>query len=257
MPHSQDALPVVLLHGIGGSARVWTPQAAPFAVAGFEPVALDLLGYGDRPAATALDFERLAEDVEGVIDQRGLERPAVIGHSMGGMVLQTMLRRRPDAYRAAVLVCTSPAFGSADGDFQKKFVADRIGPLDAGKTMADLAPRLVERMMAPGFASAGRALAIEVMSAVPPETYRAAVRCLVTFDERGNLGKIGVPALCLACENDPNAPAAVMERMASKIPGSRYVCLPGLGHLPNLEAPAAFDAAILAFLREAISPPAH
>jgi pimeloyl-ACP methyl ester carboxylesterase len=45
--------------------------------------------------------------------------------------------------------------------------------------------------------------------------------------------------------------------MASKIPGVRYVCLPGLGHLPNLEAPPAFDAAILEFLREATSRPAN
>ena len=57
--------------------------------------------------------------------------------------------------------------------------------------------------------------------------------------------------LCLAGEDDPNAPPPVMERMAGKIPGARYVCLPGVGHLPNLEAPAAFDAAVLDFLREA------
>ena len=46
-----------------------------------------------------------------------------------------------------------------------------------------------------------------------------------------------------------------MERMAGKIPGARYVCLPGVGHLPNLEAPAAFDAAILGFLEEVRSRP--
>jgi pimeloyl-ACP methyl ester carboxylesterase len=257
MPQTNNApLAVVLVHGIGGSARVWTPQMTSLAAAGFAPVAVDLPGYGGRPAVTALDFDGLAADVEAAIAQRGLERPMVIGHSMGGMVVQTMLRRRPRAYGAVVLACTSPAFGSADGDFQKKFVADRLGPLDAGKTMADMAPRLVERMMAPGFDPMGRALAIDVMSAVPPDTYRAAVRCLVTFDERGNLGKIGVPVLCLACESDPNAPAAVMERMASKVPGARYVCLAGLGHLPNLEAPPAFDAAILQFLREVLSRPA-
>ena len=114
----------------------------------------------------------------------------LVGHSMGGMVAQTMLRRRPDGYSAVVLACTSPAFGNADGEFQRKFVADRIGPLDAGKTMADLAPGLVARMVGPAADPAGRAHAVAVMSAVPPETYRAAVRCLVTFDERANLGKI-------------------------------------------------------------------
>ena len=125
-------------------------------------------------------------------------------------------------------------------------MADRLGPLDAGKTMADLAPRLVDRMMGPQPDQAGRALAIEIMGAVPADTYRAAVRCLVAFDERANLGRIGVPVLCLAGETDPNAPAPVVERMAGKIPAP-YVCLPGVGHLPNLEAPAAFDAAVLGF----------
>jgi 3-oxoadipate enol-lactonase len=61
--------------------------------------------------------------------------------------------------------------------------------------------------------------------------------------------------LCLACEKDPNAPPQVMERMAGKIPGARYVCLPGVGHLPNLEAPTAFDAAILDFLHEVCARP--
>ena len=175
---------------------------------------------------------------------------------MGGMVVQTMLRRKPMAYGAAVLACTSPAFGNADGDFQKTFVADRIGPLDAGKTMADLAPKLVERMMGPSPEAAGRALAVDVMSAVPADTYRAAVRCLVTFDERASLGKIAVPTLCLAARPILTRRPRWWSAWRPRYPAARYVCLPGVGHLPNLEAPAAFDAAILQFLREVLSRPA-
>jgi 3-oxoadipate enol-lactonase len=91
------------------------------------------------------------------------------------------------------------------------------------------------------------------MAAVPASTYRAAVRCLVGFDERANLAHIRVPVLCLAAEHDRNAPAAMMARMAGKIPGARYVCLPGLGHLLNLEGPGAFDAAVLDFIREVLA----
>jgi pimeloyl-ACP methyl ester carboxylesterase len=198
-----------------------------------------------------MDFELLAEDVEAFVARHDLRRPVLVGHSMGGMVAQTMLRRRPEGYAAAVLACTSPAFGNADGDFQKKFIADRVGPLDAGRTMDDLAPKMVERMMGPRPNSVGRALAVDVMRAVPADTYRAAVRCLVGFDERANLARIYIPVLCLAGEADPNAPPPVVERMAGKIPGARYVCLPSVGHLLNLEAPPAFDAAVLDFLREA------
>ena len=70
----------------------------------------------------------------------------------------------------------------------------------------------------------------------------------MTFDERANLRHIKVPVLCLAAEHDRNAPAPVVEKMAGKIPGAYYFCLSGLGHMPNLEAPPAFDAAIFNFL---------
>ena len=108
-------------------------------------------------------------------------------------------------------------------------------------------------MMGPNPNQAGRAHASDVMARVPADTYRAAIRCLVTFDERANLGRIRIPVLCLAGEKDPNAPAPVVERMAGKIPGARYVCLAGVGHLPNLEAPAEFDAAVLGFLGQVLA----
>jgi hypothetical protein len=59
-----------------------------------------------------------------------------------------MLRRRPSDYAAAVLSCTSPAFGNPEGDFQKKFVAARLAPLDAGKaeTFLNLPEKLGESM---------------------------------------------------------------------------------------------------------------
>ncbi|MEA2875594.1 MAG: 3-oxoadipate enol-lactonase [Hyphomicrobiales bacterium] len=245
-------IPVVFLHGIGGGARSFAPQIASFASAGYHPVALDLMGYGTREPVEALSFEALAEDVEFAIGESGLERPVLVGHSMGGMVVQTMLRRAQLDYAAAVLSCTSPAFGNPAGDFQKKFVADRLAPLDAGKSMADVAPGAADNVMAPNADPAGRALFIEQYAAVPEATYRAAVKCLVTFDERANLPNISIPVLCLAGEHDRNAPPPVLEKMAGKIPGAYYLCLSGLGHMPNLEAPAAFDGAIFNFLAHAL-----
>jgi 3-oxoadipate enol-lactonase len=249
----RDGLSVIFIHGIGGSSRAWAGQLARFSAAGLAAWATDLPGYGGRPSVSALDFDGMARDVEDFIDLRGVRRPVLVGHSMGGMVAQTLRRRRPEAYSAAVLVCTSPAFGNADGEFQRKFVADRIGPLDAGKTMAELAPGMVDRMVAPRMDARSRAHAVDVMSSVPADTYRAAVRCLIGFDERANLARITVPVLCLAGELDPTAPPVVMERMAGRIASAEYVCLPAVGHLPNLEAPAAFDQAVLGFLSKVLS----
>src|SRR5256885_4053993 len=245
--------PVVFLHGIGGGARSFAPQIASFAARGYQPVALDLLGYGGRERVDAMTFDALAEDVEATIKKSALDTPVLVGHSMGGMVVQTLLRRRPDGYRAAVLSCTSPAFGNPSGDFQKQFVADRLEPLDEDYTMETLAPEAADDIMGPNADPAGRALFIENFAAVPEKTYRAAVKCLVTFDERANLPNIKIPILCLAAEHDRNAPPPVLEKMASKIPGAYYICLSGLGHVPNLEAPAAFDGALLNFLAHVLA----
>ncbi|HWP15888.1 MAG TPA: alpha/beta hydrolase [Xanthobacteraceae bacterium] len=245
-------IPVVFLHGIGGGARSFAPQIASFAARGYQPVALDLMGYGERTPTDTMTFDALAEDVEASIARNALDRPVLVGHSMGGMVVQSLLRRRPEGYRAAVLSCTSPAFGNPAGDFQKKFVADRLAPLDAGKTMADAAPGAASGIMGPDPDPAGRALFIEGYAAVPERTYRAAVKCLVTFDERANLPNIKIPALCLAAEHDKQAPPPIVEKMAAKIPGAYYFCIAGRGHMPNLEAPAAFDAAIFGFLDHAL-----
>ena len=243
----------VFLHGVGGSAKIWAAQEKSFAAAGLRPAPIDLPGYGARPPLPVMDIEGLAAGVEKTIDERHLDQPILVGHSLGGMIAQTMLRRRPHGYRAAALVCTSPAFGNPSGDFQKQFISDRLGPLDAGKTMAELAEKFVDGMMGPEPDPAGRALAIACMGAVSAATYRASVHCLVGFDERANLGKIAVPILCLAAEHDRNAPAPMMERMAAKIPGARYVCLAGVGHLPNVEAPVLFDQAVLEFMRDVLA----
>jgi 3-oxoadipate enol-lactonase len=140
---------VVFLHGVGGAARAWAPQMQSFASAGFTPVALDLPGYGARPPVAEMQFEALAADVEAAIAEPGVQRPVLVGHSLGGMVAQTLLRRRPDGYAAAVLCCTSPAFGNPRGDFQKKFVADRLAPLEGGKRMADLAAGIIGEIVGP------------------------------------------------------------------------------------------------------------
>jgi 3-oxoadipate enol-lactonase len=248
----QARIPIVFLPGLGGAARLWDPQVTSFAAAGYQPVALDLPGCGSRPPVDAMDFDMLAADVETAVDERKLERPVIVGHSFGGMIAQTALRRRPRGYRAAVLTGTSPAFGAPSGDFQKKFIADRLDPLDRGRSMAEMAEESADQLMGPAPDARNRALLIEVLGALSARSYRAAVQCLVGFDERANLGAIGVPVLCLVGSLDRNAPPVVMERMASKIPGARYVCMPGLGHMPNLEAPRVFDAAILEFLREVL-----
>jgi pimeloyl-ACP methyl ester carboxylesterase len=167
---------------------------------------------------------------------------------MGGMVAQEVVARRPDLVSRLVLCGTSPAFGKPDGDWQREFVSQRTAPLDAGKSMADLAETLVPQMVGPGSLPEGLRLATHCMGMVPAATYRRALECIVTFDRRANLPNINVPTLLIAGEHDRNAPPAVMKKMAEAIPRSTFIQMKGIGHLQNLEAPDDFDGLLLNFL---------
>ena len=245
---------VFLLHGVGGGAGAWTRTLPVLAQAGYRAIAWDAPGYGRTASIQPFTTRALAESFLGLIAHIGASRNVVLGHSMGGMIAQEACALLPQAIQGLVLFATSPAFGKPGGDWQQQFLQSRFAPLDAGAGMAGLAPDLVRGMFAPGTHSAEVAgamtEAVALMSAVPESTYRAALAAIVSFNRLENLPHIRVPTLCLACELDQNAAPAVMQKMASRIAGAHYECLTGAGHLGNMEAPGAFNAAILKYLRQ-------
>jgi len=240
--------PLVFLHGIGGGAMSFVDQLGHFGAA-YRAIAWDMPGYGGSPLLAETTFPALAAAFREFLDQIGVERAHLVGHSIGGMIAQEFVATWPGRVASLVLSGTSPAFGKADGEWQQQFVAARIAPLERGLTMAENARSVVPELVGEGTPRAALDLATACMARVPAETYKATMRCLVTFDRRDALGRIAVPTLLLAGEKDSNAPAPMMEKMAGKISGARYVCLERVGHLANLEDPAAFNEAVENFLR--------
>jgi 3-oxoadipate enol-lactonase len=239
---------LVFLHGIGGNRHSFDDQLPAFADR-WQAIAWDMPGYGGSPLPQdGLSFPMMADALASLLDQLGIDRAGIVGHSMGGMVAQQFAVQHADRVNALVLSATSPAFGKPGGDWQKQFLAERLKPLDDGKTPADFAEKLVTGMFADPADAAGIARAATTMAALPAATYRAALECIVTFDRREQLPQIGCPTLCLAASEDTTAPPKVLERMAEKIPNAVYRCLPGLGHLANVEGAQAFNAAVREFL---------
>lgn len=242
--------PVLLLHGIGGGRGMWQGTSGSLAAAGFDAIAVDLPGYGGSIDVPPGGIAHMAEAVGELLDALDLTGVGMVGHSMGGMVAQEFAATSPGRLRALVLACTSPAFGKPEGDWQARFIAERLAPLDDGLGMSGLAARLVPSMIGPAADAQGSDLAKRVMAAVPEATYRTVLKAIVAFDRRAALAGMEVPTLCLAGELDRQAPVDVMRRMATRLPNARFLALPGAGHLANLEQPAAFDAALLHFLQE-------
>jgi pimeloyl-ACP methyl ester carboxylesterase len=239
---------VLMLHGIGGGHLSFAPQVETLASQGYRAIAWDMPGYGHSAPIEPYTFKGLAESCIKLIEALKCDNVALVGHSMGGMVAQEVMVRRPDLVNKLVLCGTTASFGKPDGDWQREFIAQRTAPLDAGKSMADLAEILVPQMVGPGSLPEGVKLATHCMSLVPPGTYRRALEAIVTFDRRANLANISVPTLVVAGEHDRNAPSAVMKKMADAIPRSTFIEMKGIGHLQNLEAPDEFDGFLLNFL---------
>ena len=239
---------VLMLHGIGGGHLAFAPQVETLASSGYRAVAWDMPGYGRSAPIEPYTFKGLAESCIALIEALNCGDVTLVGHSMGGMVAQEVMARRPELVNKLVLSATSPAFGKADGAWQREFIAQRTAPLDAGKTMAELAETLMPRMIGPGALPEGVHLATHCMGMVPASTYRRALEALVTFDRRTDLLRINVPTLLLAGEFDKVAPPAVMKKMAAAIAGSTFLELKGAGHIANLEVPEDFDGLLLNFL---------
>lgn len=244
---------VLMLHGIGGGHLAFAPQVETLASSGYRAVAWDMPGYGHSAPIEPYTFKGLAQSciklIEALLQADDEKRGVVLlGHSMGGMVAQEVVARRPELVSKLVLCGTSPSFGKPDGDWQRQFIEQRTAPLDAGKSMAELAEVLVPQMVGPGSLPEGVRLATHCMGQVPASTYRRALEALVTFDRRSNLAQIAVPTLLVAGEHDRNAPPAVMKKMAQAILDSTYIEMRGVGHLQNLEAPDDFDGLLLNFL---------
>lgn len=247
----------MLLHGIGGNRNVWPAQFDAFTRDGHRVVAWDMPGYGESPMPATATMAALADSLRTLLDaltKTGASRFVLVGHSMGGMVAQELMARGEPFTRdvAALVLCgTSPAFGKPDGDFQREFVRQRTAPLEAGKTLRQMAEAIVPGMLGESDEAArakAHAIAVDAMGALTPEAYRAALQALVGFEQRAALARLTVPVLLIAGEHDTNAPPKVMARMAESIANARYVCLPGAGHLMNLTHAAPFDAEVRAFL---------
>jgi 3-oxoadipate enol-lactonase len=240
--------PLVFLHGIGGAARAWRGQLEAFGDR-YRTIAWDMPGYGGSAPLPHVSIAALADALQDFLQQAGATKPTLVGHSIGGMIVQQWLAKNLGIASAIVLAQTSPAFGKPDGDWQKSFIGARLGPLDRGETMVSLAPTLVKELAGDDPDPGGMELARDCMASVPEATYRATMLALIGFDLRSALKDIAVPTLLLSGSKDNNAPAPMMAKMATYIPSATYVELEGVGHLANLERPGAFNSALDQFLK--------
>lgn len=253
LPHftSLGSGPVVLmLHDADGDHLTFAPQVETLASAGYRAVAWDMPGYGHSAPVEPYTFKALAASCATLIDALQCGPVVLIGHGMGAMVALETALRQPRLVRRLVLCAGGPVL---DAQAEQDWVAPRQAALaglnQPGASMEQLAQALVPRFIGPGAMPEGVQLAVHALGRVYPGAYRRALQALPTFDRGADrLVRLGVPTLLVGGGADRCTPPDALEALAQLLPDGEHVSFPHVGHWPQLEAPEAFDAAVLDFL---------
>lgn len=239
---------VVCLHGIGGHRRHWDDQLAAFAPH-FTAAAWDARGYGDSDDYDGpLAFADFSADLLRVLDHFGAARAHLAGLSLGGRIARDFCLRHPGRVASLVLANTTAGFDTLTPEQVEAFIHSRRGPLEAGRTPADLAPELAKSLIAPTAVPEAYDRLLAAMTALRKDSYLKTIEASTREDRGAHLEDIRVPTLVVTSDQDRLYPPALAEGIVRRIPGARLALIPGAGHLSNIEQPKAFNAAVVPFL---------
>ena len=217
--------PLILIHGLGGSARWWS-RNLPVLSNSFRVIAVDLPGSGASPRGDRLDLIRVADQFAAMMENMGIERASVIGHSMAGLIAGGLAADHPELVDRLVLV--DAAFLS----LARTAVRPVSGP---AVTLRWTAPSLLPVLIADGLRSG------------PGRLTNAAIQ-LMRADWRAKLPRIEAPTLVIWGEHDRVCPLTIGHRIVDLVPDARLVVVEGAAHNPMWERPDAFARGVLDFL---------
>ncbi|MGJ7916091.1 alpha/beta fold hydrolase [Massilia sp. LXY-6] len=247
----EQGRPVILVHGFSVPSYVFDKTSADLAADGFRVIRFDLYGRGwsDRPKVD-YDRELFANQVVELMDTLQIAKADLLGLSMGGAIVGRFAAEHPERVRSLVLVAPLtrphdigvmawPGVGEwlTRAWFLPSLAASQLEDFAHPERVAGWAERFRPQMRYDGF---GRAILstirhLSVESSVPD------------FEK---VGKSRLPVLLVWGEKDKTVAYAEHADVRRAIPQAQFVALPGLGHLPVVEDPAATHPAIAAFLRQ-------
>lgn len=248
-----DGAPVVLVHGMGLNRDMWDWQLPPL-TARFRVIRYDLLGHGDSadpPPDCSMDD--LVGQLHRLLDEAGIERCALVGFSLGGMIVRAYALAHPE--RTGALAILNSAHDR--NETERAGMRERLDRALREGHVATIDAAL-ERWFTPEFAQARPDVLDRVrrwMEANDPAVYPVVYRVLAEGDAEiaDSIRSIRCPTLIVACEEDHGNSPDMARRMAALIPGARTAIIPRLRHMALAEEPEAVSRVLMPFLEEAWS----
>jgi len=238
---------LVFVNSLGSDLRIWDGVVEALAPAQIGALRYDLRGHGLSDLGTPPRLiDDHVDDLAAVMDHFGIQRAAICGISVGGMIALGLSHRRPEKVASLILCCTGARIGTAES------WNARIASVEKGG-VGEIAEAVLQRWFPPAsYREGGGALGLcrNMLSRTPAAGYAATCIALRDSDLTEAARAVSVPALCVAGEFDGSTPPEFVRAFSALIPGAQYREIADAGHLPCLQRPAELAQHILNFLRE-------
>ena len=223
--------PLIMIHGLGGTSNVWSPQVSVLS-GKFSICVPDLNGAGRSPLDGEISIAGLMADVVAMMDAFDVEKAHLAGHSMGTIVCQHLAANHPERVMSLALMGPVPALPEPARpvlrDRAAKARSDGMRPI--AEAVVEAATSSDTKTNQPAIAAFVR----ELLMRQDAESY--ARHCEALADSQSaDLAAIQCPTLLITGDQDKVAPPDVMEALRSQISGAQAHLMTGCGHWTTLE----------------------
>jgi pimeloyl-ACP methyl ester carboxylesterase len=238
----------LLIHGLGADGSAWYYQIDALKNAGLRPIAIDLPGFGKSPNHLlhwTIENVRDACFVE--MQQLGIEKYTVIGHSLGGAIALSMAVEYPQTIEKLCLINSFAHLRPAKLDewryLLRRFIrAMMLSP----KAQAEI---VANRIFPEASQADFRDVVVQKIIQTDTRAYKNAMKSIALFDMRRELSRISIPCLVITSEHDNTVSKTIQQQMTRKIPTARQEIIPRGGHAVIIEQPESVNQKILNFLK--------
>jgi pimeloyl-ACP methyl ester carboxylesterase len=244
-----SGLPILFIHGHPFNQSMWEPQVAALS-SKYRLITYDIRGYGasEVPAVDATSLETMAADINALLDHLHIDKAVIAGLSMGGQIAMAFAEQYPQRLAGLVLAATFPQADTPEAATTRRATADRF--INEGSALPG--GEMLPKLLAHASIKRDPALAVTVYTMIahtPPAGAAAALRGRAQRkDYTPTLQHISVPTIVFGGTEDVYTNVETITSMQKAIPNSRLEIFEGIGHMPNLEAPDRFNAALENFL---------
>ena len=227
---------VLFIHGAGGGEYTWNYQKGFFEKQ-FNPIIIELPGHGKSGGDGEQEIEKYAEHVHAFLKVMGLSKVTLVGHSMGGAIVQTLALTHPEVINKIVLVGTGAklrVFPMILDGIKNNF-KETVRKITQFAYSRKVSSDLIERGIS------------DLMQCRPEVLYGDFLAC-DRFDIMNEVEKIDLPTLVLCGDEDELTPVKYSQFLHRQIKHSKIEILSNAGHMVMMESPQAFNEKIGEFI---------